>query len=72
MGILKGKTALVTGGSRGLGKKIAERLAAEGALVAFNYATNSKGAEETLRTIESKGGEAFSASHWRHRHRYSC
>lgn len=59
MRMLKSKTALVTGGSRGLGKKIAERPAAEGALVAFNYATKSKGAADTVRTIESNGGEAF-------------
>ncbi len=59
MGLLEGKTALVTGGSRGLGKKIVERLAAEGALVAFNYATSSKAAADIVRTIESKKGEAF-------------
>jgi NAD(P)-dependent dehydrogenase (short-subunit alcohol dehydrogenase family) len=59
MGMLEGKTALVTGGARGLGKKIVERLAAEGALVAFNYATSSKAAADIVRSIESKGGEAF-------------
>lgn len=59
MGLVDGKTALVTGGSRGLGKKIVERLAAEGAVVAFNYATSNKAAADVVQTIESKGGRAF-------------
>lgn len=59
MGILTGKTAFVTGGARGLGKKLVERLAAEGAVVGFNYATSSTAAEELVRDIEGKGGEAF-------------
>lgn len=59
MGTLTGKTAFVTGGARGLGKKLVERLAAEGALVGFNYATSKEAAEELVRDIESRGGEAF-------------
>jgi 3-oxoacyl-[acyl-carrier protein] reductase len=58
-GILEGKTALVTGGARGVGRVIAERLAASGALVAFNYATSTELAEETVAAIEASGGEAF-------------
>lgn len=56
---LEGKTALVTGASRGLGKATAEALAALGALVAINYANNDEAAQATLRTITDKGGKAF-------------
>lgn len=56
---LAGKTALVTGASRGLGRGIAERLAAAGALVAVNYAGNAEAAAETVRRIEEAGGQAF-------------
>jgi NAD(P)-dependent dehydrogenase (short-subunit alcohol dehydrogenase family) len=57
--MLENKTALVTGGSRGIGRAIAERLAESGALVAVNYASNTKAAQETVASIESKGGRAF-------------
>ncbi|RDD85415.1 SDR family NAD(P)-dependent oxidoreductase [Streptomyces parvulus] len=56
---LAGKTALVTGGSRGIGRSIAERLAEEGALVALTYNAGKDGAEETVATIEKAGGSAF-------------
>ena len=56
---LAGKTALVTGGSRGLGQAIAEKLAAEGALVAVNYAENRAAAEATVARIAAAGGQAF-------------
>ncbi|MBY3054421.1 MULTISPECIES: SDR family NAD(P)-dependent oxidoreductase [Rhizobium] len=56
---LKGKTALVTGGSRGIGRAIAERLAAEGATVAITYNASSAGAEEAVAAIEKAGGTAF-------------
>lgn len=58
-GELQGKTALVTGGSRGLGMAIAEKLASEGALVAINYAGNRAAAEATIARIAAAGGEAF-------------
>lgn len=57
--VLQGKTALVTGASRGLGRAIAQRLAASGALVAINYAGNVEAAKETLRAIEADGGAGF-------------
>jgi len=56
---LVGKTALVTGASRGLGRAIAEDLAELGALVAINYASNDEAAHDTLKAIEAKGGKAF-------------
>jgi 3-oxoacyl-[acyl-carrier protein] reductase len=58
-GILQGKTALVTGGARGIGGGISERLAASGALVAINYAGKDEAARETLARIEAAGGRAF-------------
>jgi 3-oxoacyl-[acyl-carrier protein] reductase len=57
---LKGKTAVVTGGSRGIGKAIAITLAKLGAGVAVNYARSSKAAEETVQEIKALGGEAVS------------
>ena len=51
----KGKIALVTGGSRGIGKAIALELARHGADVAFNYLRNHKAADETQRQIEELG-----------------
>ncbi|MFI5843871.1 SDR family NAD(P)-dependent oxidoreductase [Catenuloplanes sp. NPDC051500] len=56
---LAGKTALVTGGSRGIGRSIAERLAREGATVAVTYNERKYGADETVATIEKSGGTAF-------------
>ncbi len=57
--LLSGKTALVTGASRGIGRAIAVRLAAEGACVAANYAGNEAAAKETLAAIEAAGGRGL-------------
>ncbi|MDX3224179.1 SDR family oxidoreductase [Streptomyces sp. ME19-01-6] len=58
MPVLKGKTAVVTGGSRGIGRAIVERLARDGAEVVFNYARSAEAAEEIVRTVEEAGGSA--------------
>ena len=57
--LLDGKTALVTGASRGIGRAIAIRLASEGAAVAINYAGNVKAAEDVKAVIEAAGGRAM-------------
>ena len=57
--LLDGKTALVTGASRGIGRAIAIGLASEGAAVAINYAGNVKAAEEVKAVIEAAGGRAM-------------
>ena len=59
MNRLKGRVALITGGSRGLGRGIALALAGEGAKVAFNYLQAEDAAREVVRGIEEKGGEAL-------------
>ncbi|WP_171167094.1 SDR family oxidoreductase [Streptomyces sp. I05A-00742] len=59
MGALTGRTALVTGGSRGIGKAISERLARDGARVAVHYGSDERAAAETVAAIESAGGSAF-------------
>lgn len=56
---LKGKVALVTGASRGIGRAIAERLAQSGASVVVNYANNAGEAKKVVAEIEAKGGKAF-------------
>ena len=55
---LEGKVALVTGGSRGIGRAICIRLAAMGALVYVNYVSRSLAAEETQQLIVEAGGRA--------------
>jgi 3-oxoacyl-[acyl-carrier protein] reductase len=57
---LKGKVALVTGASRGIGRAIAERLAAAGASVAITYSRNAGEAQKVVASIKAAGGNAFS------------
>ncbi|QIS12625.1 SDR family oxidoreductase [Nocardia arthritidis] len=58
MGVLNGKVALVTGGSRGIGRAIAERLGRDGVVVAITYATDRAAAEEVVERIGKDGGQA--------------
>jgi len=57
---LAGKVAIVTGSSRGIGKAIAERFAAEGAKVTVNWADRERDAKAVVDGINSRGGEALS------------
>ncbi|MGY0401899.1 glucose-1-dehydrogenase [Carnobacterium jeotgali] len=55
---LKGKVAVVTGGSKGIGNAIARRLSEEKMKVVINYHSDKKGAEETVADLKKIGGEA--------------
>jgi 3-oxoacyl-[acyl-carrier protein] reductase len=59
MGELKGKVAIVTGASKGIGAGIAKGLAAAGASVVVNYASSKEGADRVVAEITSKGGKAI-------------
>ncbi|WP_016910011.1 SDR family oxidoreductase [Streptomyces xiaopingdaonensis] len=59
MGALSGKTALVTGGSRGIGRGIACKLAGEGALVGVHFGNDEAAARETTAHIREAQGRAF-------------
>lgn len=59
MGRFKGKSAIVTGASRGIGREIALLLAKEGARVAVNYSGSKDKADEVVQLITAAGGEAF-------------
>lgn len=59
MGKLAGKTALVTGGGRGIGQAIVERLALDGAEVVINYSRSADQAEALAAKIVAKGGKAW-------------
>ncbi len=58
MGSLAGKNALVTGGSRGIGRAIVERLADDGAAVVFSYVSDEAAANEVVAQVMAAGGEA--------------
>ncbi|MEQ9618719.1 MAG: 3-oxoacyl-[acyl-carrier-protein] reductase [Deltaproteobacteria bacterium] len=57
MGEIEQKVALITGGSRGIGKSIALRLAGDGAFVVINYQKNQDAAKKVLSEIEKAGGK---------------
>ena len=57
--MLKGKNALITGASRGIGKAIAIKLAENNAFVGINYLKNEKEAKQTLNNVKTKGGEGI-------------
>jgi 3-oxoacyl-[acyl-carrier protein] reductase len=59
MEVLKGKTAIVTGASRGIGKAIAVKLAELGANLVLNYRSDSKSVEDVIKEIENKGSKAI-------------
>ena len=55
----RGKVAIITGASSGIGRGIAERLSQEGAAVVINYAKSAEKAKAIVASIEAKGGRAF-------------
>lgn len=57
--MLEKMIAVVTGGSRGIGRAICVKLASMGAIVGINYVSNPAAAEETLKQIEALGGKGF-------------
>jgi 3-oxoacyl-[acyl-carrier protein] reductase len=59
MSEFKGRVAIVTGGSRGIGRAIARELAARGASVAFSFARNRELADQLVSEIEAEGGRAL-------------
>ena len=62
MGALNGQGALVTGGSRGIGRAIVKRLAADGAAVVFSYLQNEAAAREVVSEVTEDGGRAIAGA----------
>ncbi len=60
MSEFQGRAAIVTGGSRGIGRAIVEELAARGAAVAFSYSRNQEQADQVVAAVEAAGGRARS------------
>ena len=61
MSELKGKVAIVTGASKGIGAGIAKGMAEAGASVVVNYASSKEGADRVVSEIADRGGKAFAA-----------
>jgi 3-oxoacyl-[acyl-carrier protein] reductase len=59
MNSLKGKVAIVTGASKGIGAGIAKHMAAAGASVVVNYSSSKEGADRVVEAITSQGGKAI-------------
>jgi 3-oxoacyl-[acyl-carrier protein] reductase len=59
MGVLAGRGALVTGGSRGIGRAIVKRLAADGAGVVFSFVADEAAAQRVVGEVAEAGGKAF-------------
>src|SRR3989338_9495817 len=57
--LLAGKVAFVTGGARGIGAAIVQRLARDGAAVAFTYSSSEAPAQALVAAIEAAGGKAL-------------
>ena len=56
---LRDRVALITGGSRGIGKGIAQGLAREGVRIAISYRRNKNAAQTTLRSVQAFGVDCF-------------
>ena len=61
---LDGKVAIVTGGSRGIGRAIAETLAREGARVAVNYVKHGDEAKKVVEEVKANGGRVVLSLTW--------
>ena len=59
MSHLQGKTAIVTGGSRGIGRAIAMELARQGATVVIGFRSNERAAQDAVAAIQQSGGRAI-------------